>query len=407
MTGLPSAGQRVTGLPLVGQPVSELSPERSGLPVLPYGESTLADLMPSVLAALGAPGERNPLRLRATEKACVVLVDGLGYEQLARVAAGSAARMIPELAALLPGGRVLSTGFPATTATSLGSIGTGLPPGRHGLLGYQVAVPGAGWLLNQLRWDPRVDPASWQPETSCFERAVAAGILVAHVSAPVFEGSGLTLAAFRGARYVGAETREQRATATLAELSGRGRRLVYTYLSQLDSAGHLDGVYSARWWAALAEIDRFVGTLRAGLPAGTALYITADHGLVDVPPEARIDADVRVELRAGVSLLGGEARARHVYAVPGAADDALANWRAVLGEEFWVLSRAEAIEAGLFGPQVSPPMRARIGDVVALARGSGAVVAPEAEPVESSLRAMHGSITEQERRIPLLSHQTD
>ena len=83
MTGLPSAGQPVTGLPSVGQPVSELSPERSGPPVLPYGESTLADLMPSVLAALGAPGERNPLRLRATEKACVVLVDGLGYEQLA------------------------------------------------------------------------------------------------------------------------------------------------------------------------------------------------------------------------------------------------------------------------------------------------------------------------------------
>ncbi|HEX2497912.1 MAG TPA: alkaline phosphatase family protein [Actinomycetes bacterium] len=386
-------------------PVAGLPLGRSGLPVLPYGESTLADLMPSVLAALGVPGERNPLALPATEKACVLLVDGLGYEQLAQVAAGSAA-MIPELAALLTGARVLSTGCPATTATSLGSIGTGLPPGRHGLLGYQVAVPGAGWLLNQLRWDPRIDPVSWQPEISCFERAAAAGIPVAHVSAPVFEGTGLTRAAFRGARYVGAEPGAERALAALAGLAGRGRRLVYTYLSQLDSAGHLRGVFSTEWLAALGEIDRFVGMLRAGLPTGTALYITADHGLVEVPPAARIDADVRVELRAGVSLLGGEARARHVYAVPGAAEDVIATWQAMLGHEFWVLSGAAAIEAGLFGPQVSPPMRGRIGDVVALARGSGAVVATEAEPVESSLLGMHGSVTDEERRVPLLSHLT-
>jgi Type I phosphodiesterase / nucleotide pyrophosphatase len=361
--------------------------------------------MPSVLAALGVPGERNPLALPATEKACVLLVDGLGYEQLAQVAAGSATT-IPELAALLTGARVLSTGCPATTATSLGSIGTGLPPGRHGLLGYQVAVPGAGWLLNELRWDPRIDPVSWQPESSCFERAAAAGIPVAHVSAPIFEGSGLTRAAFRGARYVGAEPGEERALATLAELTGRGRRLVYTYVSQLDLAGHLHGVFSGEWLAALVEVDRFVGQLRAGLPSGAALYVTADHGLVQVPAAARIDADVRVELRAGVSLLGGEARARHVYSVPGATDDVLAAWRAVLGDAFWVLSRAEAITAGMFGPQVSPPLRARIGDVVALARGSGAVIATEAEPVESSLLGMHGSVTDQERRVPLLSQLT-
>ena len=163
----------MTWLPPADPPDAGLPPGPAGLPVLPYGESTLAELMPSVLAALGVPGERNPLALPATEKACVLLVDGLGYEQLAQVAAGSATT-IPELAALLTGARVLSTGCPATTATSLGSIGTGLPPGRHGLLGYQVAVPGAGWLLNQLRWDPRIDPVSWQPESSCFERAAAA-----------------------------------------------------------------------------------------------------------------------------------------------------------------------------------------------------------------------------------------
>ncbi len=375
-----------------------------GLPILPYGESTLAELMPSVLDALGVPGERNPLGLPPTEKACVLLVDGLGYEQVERVVTRSAVT-VPVLAELLTSATVLSTACPATTATSLGSVGTGLPPGRHGLLGYQVAVPGAGWLLNQLRWDPRIDPVRWQRETSCFERAAAAGIAVAHVSAPEFEGSGLTLAAFRGARYVGAEAGEQRAMVTLDELAGTGRRLVYTYLSQLDSTGHVCGVFTLPWLAALTEVDRFVELLVTGLPAGTSLYITADHGMVDVPPTARFDADDHLELRSGVALLGGEARARHVYAVPGAAADVLQTWRELLGSRFWVLSRAEAIEAGLFGPQVSASVRDRIGDVVALARDSSAVVATVAEPLESALIGMHGSITEAERRIPLLSYQ--
>jgi len=373
------------------------------LPVLPYGKSTLAEVMPSVLAALGVPGEPNLLSLPATSRACVLLVDGLGYDQLAHVVASDFGPRVPVLASLLRDARVLSTACPATTATSLGSIGTGLPPGRHGLLGYQIAVPGAGWLLNQLRWDPRIDPASWQRETSVFERAAAAGVSVAHVSAPVFEGSGLTLAAFRGARYVGADG-VNRAFATVAELSGPGPRLVYSYVSQLDKTGHLFGVYSDEWLAALAKVDRFAGLLRAGLPAGTAMYVTADHGMVNVPPEVRVDADEQPELRAGVALLGGEARARYVYAVPGASGDVLDTWRDRLGEAYWVLSRAEAIEAGLFGPEVLPDKVERIGDVVALSRGNGAIVATEAEPMESALIGMHGSITDAERRIPLLCH---
>ena len=35
-----------------------------------------------------------------------------------------------------------TAGFPSTTAASIGSIGTGLPPGAHGILGYQVMIPG-------------------------------------------------------------------------------------------------------------------------------------------------------------------------------------------------------------------------------------------------------------------------
>src|SRR6202041_4209573 len=97
--------------------------------------------------------------------------------------------------------------------------------------------------------------------------------------------------------------------------------------------------------------------------------------------------------RGGGALLGGEPRARHVYAQPGAADDVLATWREVLGERAWVMSREEAIKDGLFGAPVSEAMAARIGDVVAACAGTWAVICSKDEPLESSLEGMHGSLT--------------
>ena len=137
------------------------------------------------------------------------------------------------------------------------------------------------------------------------------------------------------------------------------------------------------------------------------MYVTADHGMVDVGHDDRIDVDAEGSLlRDGVALLGGEARFRHVYAEPGAADSVLATWREVLGERAWVLPREEAIKEGWFGPvgtAVSDTVAARIGDVVAACAGSWAVVASQAEPHESALVGMHGSLTAAEQLVPMLT----
>jgi len=122
---------------------------------------------------------------------------------------------------------------------------------------------------------------------------------------------------------------------------------------------------------------------------------------VDVGPEDRLDLDATPELRAGLAMLGGEPRARHLYAQPGAAGDLLATWREMLGDRAWVLSRDEAIKEGWFGP-VDARLADRIGDVVAAAAGSFAAVATSTEPGESALFGMHGSLTSAEQLIPAL-----
>jgi hypothetical protein len=368
-------------------------------PIVPsYGENSLADLSASILASLAGDTASNVLGLPPAARACLLVVDGLGWELLRAHQAAA-----PFLSELAFNSSPLTAGFPSTTVTSLGSLGTALPPGTHGMLGYQVAVPGAGRLLNGLHWPPDVDPVAWQPRPTLFERADAAGIAAVHVAPGAYARSGLTRAALRGAEYRRANSLGALAAAAVSALHDSQRTLVTAYHGDLDGAGHTFGVSSPAWGFQLAHVDRLAEHIAGSLPLDAVLYVTADHGMVDVGPDDRIDADLVPELREGVALLGGEPRARHVYAQPGAAADVLAAWQEILGDRAWVMSRDEAVKDGWFGP-VDQAMAARIGDVVAAAAGSAAIIASRAEPKESALIGMHGSLTPAEQLIPLLAY---
>ncbi|WFB07019.1 alkaline phosphatase family protein [Streptomyces sp. LX-29] len=372
-----------------------------------YGTGSLADLLPAVAAGLGVPQLGSGLDLAPADRVCVFLIDGLGWEALKAHPAEA-----PFLTSLLPTsmngtGTPLTAGFPSTTATSLASVGTGLPPGAHGLPGYTVRDPATGALMNQLRWQPWTDPYVWQPHPTVFELADAAGVHTCQVSAPTFAETPLTKIALSGGTFHGRLSGEERMDLAAEQLGAADRALVYTYYSEVDGKGHRFGLDSAEWRSQLRYVDGLAQRLAEQLPPRSALYVTADHGMIDIPfdPESRIDFDEDWELRAGVALLGGEGRARHLYAVPGAAGDVLAVWREVLGDRMWVASRDEAIAAGWFGRPddgVDERVYRRIGDVIAAASADVAVVASVTEPKESAMVGLHGSMTPTEQLVPLL-----
>ncbi|MGH3804379.1 MAG: alkaline phosphatase family protein, partial [Pseudonocardiaceae bacterium] len=62
----------------------------------------------------------------------------------------------------------------------------------------------------------------------------------------------------------------------------------------------------------------------------------------------------------------------------------------------------EAIDSGWFGPGITSTVAARLGDVVAAVKPGHAVVASAAEPRQSSLRGMHGSMSGTEQLVPLI-----
>lgn len=384
------------------------------VPLPRYGEAAIADLVPALLHAVGAAELPDALGIEPARAVCLVVVDGLGWELLRDHPAEA-----PFLSAAA--GSSLTAGFPSTTAASIASLGTGRPPGEHGLVGYTMLLPGETAPMNNLSWAPYGLPGSWpgaadpgdllhravpeqvQPEATAFERAAGAGVAVTLVGPRQHAHSGMTRAVLRGGRYRSAFSLADTVAVALETLAEPGPQLVYAYSPDLDLVGHIRGVDSDAWRLQLAHVDQAVSVLADRLSPGTLLAVTGDHGMVDVPPEHRLDVGDVPALMSGVRVLGGEARARHVYAWPGAEAEVLATWRAVLGDRMWVASREEAIADGWFGPRVADRIRPRIGDVVAAAHGDIGVMQRAVDPAHARLQGHHGSMTAREQLVPLVT----
>ncbi|MBR7743447.1 alkaline phosphatase family protein [Phycicoccus sp. BSK3Z-2] len=365
-----------------------------------YADGSLADVLPSVAASLGVPGRPGgdgPFAMPPARRGVVVLVDGLGARQLSR-RYGHA----PFLRAHRERTRTVPAGFPSTTATSMGTFGTGLTPGQHGMLGYEVLVPDEDRVFNELSWEGGPDPERWQPRPTWFERAEAEGVDVARIGPGFFDGSGLTQAALRGGRFLAADLLAARVDAALRAVRSGPRTLVYLYWGEVDKLGHVHGPESLEWTAELEAVDRELARLAAGLPDDASLTMTADHGMLACPHDGRVDVADEPALRAGVRHLGGEPRVTHVYCEPGAAGDVADAWREVLGDRAHVVGRDEAVRAGLFG-RVAPEHLARVGDVVAVAGGDFTIVdSRRMRPQLLALLGMHGALTAEELEVPVL-----
>lgn len=372
-------------------------------PVRGRAIAVLADVVPAAVATLRRTAD--PLDLGPVTGVVVLVVDGLGAEQLADHA---------DLAPWLVGRtvRVIDVHFPSTTVTSLASLGTATGPGVHGLVGYTLLLPDHDRPFNPLVWrvglrgggrDVRreLPPEAIQPLPTVYERAAAHGIRTTTVVHPDFLASGLTRAVLRGGRRVAATGLEQTLRAAVAAAApGPGPALVYAHHPRLDTIGHADGPRSPEWRAELRRIDRTLAVVERWLPRGVALLVVADHGMLHVEDDDMFELQ-RDDLADGVDVLAGEPRVRYLRCRPGASDAVAGRWRRVLGDRATVVTRDEAIGAGWFGPTVTSAAAGRIGDLVVVAR-RGTLVHARVDPHGGRLRGMHGGATPEERRVPLV-----
>lgn len=355
--------------------------------------------MPAIFANLGLPGVTDDIGCGESPsgREVLFLVDGLGADVIANFQ-----DQVPTLARAISKG-IVKTSFPTTTATSLATLTTGALPGAHGMLGYTVRVPRSGGrILNSLKWDERVDPQTWQPVPTLFERATHAGINTTHVAAKRYEDSGFTRAVFRGAQYKGANIAADLVAETVRALE-KTPSFVYLYVNDVDSAGHSDGVGSEKWLAALTAVDQLVAALLEKVPTGTRIWICADHGMINV--QEKIYLGRENSLLTDVETIAGEPRMRHIYLSTNsesAAQELMQRWKSELGNFVTMYSRKDAINAGIFGNSVSDDAADRMGDVIAIAQGNCVLLEPERAEKEATMVGHHGGDSEIESSVPLL-----
>jgi len=329
-----------------------------------------------------------PEPVRHARQVVLLVLDGLGWDQLQ-----DHRRELPTLSAF--GGGRITTVAPTTTATALSSIATGLTPGEHGLIGYRMLMRGE--VLNVLRWtggggDRRrsVPPRDTQPFVPFLGEEVPV------ISPAELESSAFTEAHLRGSRPVGYRAASSIAVEARHQLRS-GERFVYAYYGGVDKTAHERG-FGEYYDAELRAADRLVGDLVDVLPPGAVLLVTADHGQVQVGDNLVVPEP---ELLAGVTLQSGEGRFRWWHAA-GDADDLAKAADEAYGDVAWVVTKQQILDEGWFGPTVSPPVAARLGDVALVARAPVSFHDPaDAGPFELVCR--HGSLTSAEVYVPLLA----
>jgi hypothetical protein len=360
----------------------------------PHARSLTGVATESIAALTGESDWFAPAR-----SVVICVVDGLGALNLS--ARKGHARF---LASLTTKRDVARTVFPSTTAAALTSLLTGTPPGQHGIVGYRLRIPGTDLLPNQLKgWETDgLDPETWQREEPLMQRESRRGRPCFVVSRPEYVGTGFTEATLRGAEFVSAVDLAERA-AIAADLAARhSGALVYLYAPDLDSVGHKLGWESESWSATLETVDAAARRLSEALPADVGALVTADHGMVDVPRHRQLLLTADSPLVDGVAGIGGEPRMLHLYTDAGRAGEVHAEWLASESARSWVMTRDEAIDAGLFGP-VAEAVRQRIGDVVVAARSAVAYYDDRlTDKGPQKMVGQHGSLTAEERVVPLL-----
>lgn len=350
-----------------------------------YGQRSLAEVLPSIAAALGSPGFENRLELPALSQVVVVVVDGLGDLQLRK-----AADFAPLLCRAAADQPPIDAAFPTTTPAGIATLALAMTPGQHGFVGATFELPDFERVLNPLHWEGDPPPLAVQPEPNVFARMQ--NVEIRSHGPAAFAESGMTRTLLHAATQVGYERFDPRS------ITKQEGRLDYVYLPQLDKVGHVDGPNSAAWNQCLRGIDAIVRAVCARLPESAGVFVTSDHGMVLVPDDRRIDID-RAVFAEDVRLVAGEPRMRHIYTHN--APEVQERWSNELGERATVLRRETAVAAGLFG-DVDDMLQDRIGDVIAIAAEDWSMASRVVDARVSDLRGLHGALTEAELLVPAI-----
>jgi hypothetical protein len=335
-----------------------------------------------------------------------VLCDGLGMNLIERLAAQSF------LASHMR--QTLSATCPSTTACALTSVATADYPARHGVTGWFTELPEFGLTAMMLPFAERFTKSPLRlkieqvlpvaPFASRMRRE-ALTLLPTPIAHTLFatwsRGNG------PGAGYNsighGIDQVIERVT------SARAPTYTHLYLPDVDTLCHHIGAGNPDVLPLVVQIDEELSRLADALAdvgkGGARVVISADHGLIDVPPSEQVmlrDGDPLLEMLRVPPT--GDARMPIFHVKPDRPQPFAAAFGERFGDRMVLLTTDQADSMRLFG---SGPMtgvaRRRFGDFIAFPfRPAALAYAPVTANSNAPYIGLHGGLSPEEMRIPLI-----
>lgn len=385
-----------------------------------YNGYCISEMSSLISSVLGVAEDSSPTAALGKqfgdyERVVFLVLDGLGYRKaqaLFKQYPDSALKKLGEAGCQAP----LTSVYPSTTVAAITSIGTGLTPLEHGMIGYRLYLRETATITNMIRFTPLgnsrpesafdigLDPETLIPQPTIQGRLEAAGVASHSILPHHISSSGLSKALYRGCTNmhsaVSLPDMLVRARKILQESAGK--TFISLYWPGLDSVGHVTGPDSDSYHAEFCAVDDAIRRGLVGQAEDTLLIVTSDHGFVSMTPDdyislnSKFDAD-RMLLMPPV----GEPRASYLFTRTGSKNTVLEAFAEDREDGLICLESSELIESGLLG--TNTPHREivnRIGDLALLSTGSSGTFQDYPEAVR--LRGMHGGLTEDEMLVPLI-----
>jgi hypothetical protein len=377
-----------------------------------YRGGSIVNLTTSLIVALG--GEESlypPLRqlppasLRHSRNIVLLVIDGLGYDYLARVGAGGTLHR-----SLLRDS--ITSVFPPTTATAVTTFLTGTAPQQHALPGWHVYFRELGSVVAVLPFRARLGG----PPLG--EAGIDASALFGHV--PLFDRIHVRSHVVAPERIIHSDyntahtgVAERHGYNTLRQLfavtarilhKARERTYVYAYWPELDRLLHEHGVAGPEAAAHLAELDtEFEQFLQHIRGSDTTVLVTADHGFIDTDPAHLVDLDAHPRLAETLMLpLCGDRRLAYCYVDPDRREQFEQYVQTALAQDIELFPSAELIARGYFG--LGPPhprLRERVGDYTLVMQGNAVIKDWLPGERRYTQIGVHGGVSTAEMRVPL------
>ncbi len=286
----------------------------------------------------------------------------------------------------------LTTLFPSTTSAHVSTIHTGLMPSHTGIYEWFFYEPGLNRVIAPLLFSfagdqeretlraAGVEPQAIFPSDTLYLRLASHGVRSTVYQSATYAFSSFSKTACRGAKLVSFRTLAEAITLLEANLAAEEAPSYHMlYVDTVDALSHLYGPASAH---VNAEIDTVLTTLDRLLhPAlqrcgrETLLLLTADHGQVASDHSRVYMLNKLVPALEEATLRGadgrpiapcGSSRDLFLHLKPERRDELRPVIAAALEGKAEVYPTEHLIDAGIFGPEVTPVLRQRLGNLVVL-----------------------------------------